>query len=207
MKKKDFLNIINEEISNFDFLNTEDLIREQEITELLTNEDLQKQFICDSLLRRKDKVKISRIADSHITGNWDEGNMDDASNMAILYSLNMEYFYDSQKEPLKFNLNFESDNIGIKVDGWNDAGNWGGTMGDATEPSGESWFSGFDWNDINVTIFTMDGEDAKFIAFENAPPKIQTLFIREYVENFVEGQTLEMRTDDKKETVQDVPYC
>lgn len=207
MITKDFIKIINEEIKNFDFLNSEDLIKEQDLAALLTNEDLQKQFICDSLLRRKDKITISRIVDSYITGNWDESSIEDADRMTVLYSLDIEYLYDSQKEPLKFNLHFEGDDIDISVDGWKDAGQWGGTMADAIEPSGESWFDDFDWGNISVKVYTMDGDDVRFTAFDVAPPKIKTLFIREYVEKFVEIQTLEMRTIDKKDSIQDVPYC
>ena len=201
MKSTDFIQIINEEISNFDFLNTEDLIKEQEVVELLTNEDLQKQFICDSLLRRNDKVKIESIYDSQLTGDWDESNTEDANKMSLLYSLNMEYLYDSGKEPLKFNLHFEATNINISVDGWSDAGNY------STESSGESWFSDFDWGGVSVTMYTMDGDDVNFMAFENAPPRIQTLFIREFVEEFVESQTLEMKTPEQKDSIKNIPYC
>jgi hypothetical protein len=42
--------IINEEISEFDFLGNEQYLKEQEVVDLLKNEDFQKQFICDSLL-------------------------------------------------------------------------------------------------------------------------------------------------------------
>ena len=59
--KNDFVEIINEEIKNFDFLGNDEFLKEQEVTDLLINEDLQKQFICDSLLGRKDKVRVVKI--------------------------------------------------------------------------------------------------------------------------------------------------
>jgi len=207
MNKKDFVKIISEEIKNFDFLGNDEFLKEQEVTDLLQNEDLQKQFICDSLLNRKDKVKIVKITDSFITGNWDETNKEDADRVTLEYSLDMEYIYDIEKKPLKFNLFFQSDRIDINVSGWYDPGNWGGTMADAIEPSGESWYDVFDWNDIGVTLFTMNGDDVKFTAFENAPSKIQILFIREYTQNFIENETLELKTDDLKDNIQNTPYC
>jgi len=207
MNKRDFVKIINEEISNFDFLGNDEFLKEQDVTDLLQNEDLQKQFICDSLLNRKDKVKIAKIVDSYITGNWDEFDKEDADRVSLEYSLDMEYLYDVEKEPLKFNISFNADKIDISVGGWYDAGRWGGTMADAIEPSGESWFDGFDWSDIEVVLYTMDGDDVQFTAFENAPPKIQTLFIREYTQNFIENETLELRTQEVKDKVQNTPYC
>ena len=207
MNKRNFVKIINEEINNFDFLNNDEFLKEQEITDLLQNEDLQKQFICDSLLNRNDKIKIVKIIDSHVTGNWDEFNKEDADRLSLEYSVNIEYLYDMQKKPLNFNLYFQADKIDISVNGWYDSGNWGGTMPDAIEPSGESWYDVFDWDDIDVTIDTIDGNDIKFIAFENAPPKIQTLFIREYTQNFIENETLEFRTNELKDNIHNTPYC
>lgn len=207
MNKRYFIKIISEEINNFDFLGNNEFLKEQETTDLLQNEDLQKQFICDSLLSKQDKVKIAKIADSYITGNWDELNKDDADSVTLEYSLDMEYQYDIEKEPLKFNLSFQSDRIDISVSGWYDTGKWSGTMPDSVESSGESWYDVFDWSDIDVKLYTMNGDEIKFLAFENAPPKIQTLFIREFVQNFIENETLELRTNDLKDNIQNTPYC
>jgi len=207
MNKKDFIKILNEEIKKFDFLGNDEFLKEQEITDLLQNEDLQKQFICDSLLNKKDKVKIVKIADSYINGNWDENNFENANRLSLEYSLDMEYLYDSQKEPLKFNLYFQADKIDISVGGWSDRGRFGGTPDTDIEPSGESWYDGFDWDDINVALLTMDGDKIPFTAFDNAPPKIQNLFIREYTQNFIEYETLDIRTQEVKDKVQNTAYC
>ena len=206
MDKNVFLKIIKEEVSNFDFLGNDEFLKEQEVTDLLTNPDLQKQFICDSLLNYNEKIKVANIDDSYITGNWDEANMEDANSLTLEYSLDLEYTYDSLKDPLKFNITFHADRIDISVDGWNDPGHWAGTMPDSVEPSGEAWYSGFDWGDIEVTLNTMEGDEVDFTVFDSAPPKIQTLFIREYTQNFVENETLQLKTGEK-DKIQDVPYC
>lgn len=202
IQMSELVKIINEEISNFDFLGNDELLKEQETTDLLINEDLQKQFICDSLLNRNDKVKIVKIVESYITGNWDESTTEEANRLSLSYSLDMKYIYDAVKEPLDFNLTFTTDKIDISVDGWQDSGD-----GYTTPPEGDSWYDGFDWNDIDVNIYTMDGDTINFIAFEKAPPKIQTLFIREFTQNFIENETLEFRTPEMRDNIRNTPYC
>ena len=201
MQMSELVKIINEEISNFDFLGNDELLKEQETTDLLINEDLQKQFICDSLLNRNDKVKIVKIVESYITGNWDENKTEETNRLSLSYSLDMKYIYDAVKEPLDFNLTFTADNIDISVDGWSDAGSY------EVAPEGDSWYDGFDWSDIDVNIYTMDGDTINFIAFEKAPPKIQTLFIREFTQNFIENETLEFRTPEMRDNIRNTPYC
>lgn len=206
MNKRDFVRIINEEINNFDFLSNDEFLKEQETTDLLQNEDLQKQFICDSLLGKKDKVKILKIDDSYVSGDWEE-SPENARKLNLTYYLKIQYTYDMTKEPIQFELNFNGDDIDISVDGWYDPGRFGGTTDTDYPPEGESWYDGFDWGDIDVEIFTVDGDEIQFTAFENAPPKIQTLFIREYTQNFIESETLEFRTDDLKDNIRNTPYC
>ncbi len=200
MNQNDFMKIINEEVQNFDFLSNDEFLKEQEVTDLLMNEELQKQFICDSLLNYNEKINVAKIADSYITGDWDEANMGDANSLTLEYSLDLEYMYDSLKEPLRFNITFHADRIDINVDGWSDPGSY------EHAPEGEAWYSGFDWSDIDVTLYTIEGEEVKFTAFETAPPKIQNLFIREYTQSFVENETLQLKTGET-DKIQDVPYC
>jgi len=203
MPKQDLIKIINEELSNFDFLGNEEFLKEQENIDLLKNEDLQKQFICDSLLNKKTKIKVIEITDSRISGNWDEIHSEDADSLTIEYFLNIEYKYDLEQEPIMFGLNFYSDDVRINVYGTHDAGSWANYI----EPSGESWFDGFAWDDIAVTLTTPDGDEIKFVAFEKAPPRIKNLFIREYTEDFITSETLEIRTGEMKDKIQNVSYC
>ena len=206
MRKQDFIKIINEELSNFDFLGNDEFLKEQGNTDLLLDEDLQKQFICDSLLNKKSKIKIVEITDSRISGNW-EDDPENANNLTIEYFLKLEYKYDLEQEPIRFDLNFYSDEVRIGKSGWYDKGSWGGTMADAIEPSGDAWFDGFEWLDIDVTLNTPDVDEIKFVAFEKAPPRIKTLFIREYTQEFITNQTMEIRTGEMKDKIQNVPYC
>lgn len=183
MSKLNIKKIINEEIKNFDFLGNEEFLKGQEDIELLSNEDLQKQFICDSLLKRKSKIKILQIKDATLGGNWDENDFKNANLLTIDYNLHIEYLYDTTKHPLNFDLYFYSDNVGIKVNGNKDIGDY------YTAPYSESWFNYIMWDDINVSLHTDDGDDINFNALKNAPHNIQVLFIREYTESFITNKT------------------
>ena len=206
MIRKDIIKIINEEVSKFDFLGNEDYLKEQEVTDLLMNEEFQKQFICDSLLN-KNKVKTT-VYDSRLGGNWETDNFEDADKVTLEYLLKIEYKYDQTKEPLSFELNFYGDKVDIGVSGWQDRGRFGGTPDTDIEPSGEAWFDKFDWLDIEVILNTTEGDEVKFTAFEKAPPRIKMLFIREYVQSYVGSYTgMDIRTPEMKDKVQNVPYC
>jgi len=204
VKKQEFINIINEEIQEFDFLGNEEHDKEMEVITLIGNEDFQKQFICDALLG-KNSVKIE-VYDSSVTGNWEDEN-EDASRLNLEYLLGIEYKYDQTKEPISFHLDLIGD-ISISKGGWYDPGRWAGTMPDSIEPSGESWFDGFDWGDISVNLSSDNDEEIEFVAFDKAPPKIQTLFIRHFCEAYIENYTnLEIRTPEMRDKIQNTPYC
>jgi hypothetical protein len=207
MFSKDLIKVINEEVGKFDFLGNESYLKEQEIINLLQNEEFQKQFICDSLLERKNKIKTS-VFDSRIGGDWEEDNFEDANKLTLDYFLKVEYKYDQTKEPIMFDLSFYSDNISISKSGWYDKGRLGGTPDTDIEPSGEALFNGFNWNDINVDLNTTEGDEIDFLAFKHAPPRIQVLFIRQFVEDYIGNYTgMDISTPEMKDKVQNVPYC
>jgi len=202
VKKKNLIKIINEEISEFDFLGNEAHSKEEEIINILKNEEFQKQFICDSLLNKKNKIKID-ILDSKIDGNWDE-EPENATKLIIEYLLKIDYMYDQTKEPIQFELNFYGDDVSIRKDEWYNKGN----ISNYIEPEGDVWFSSFYWNDIKVILNTIEGDEIDFIAFKKAPVKIQTLFIREYTQDYIGSYTnLDVRTSEMKDKIQNVPYC
>lgn len=196
---KDLIRIISEEVEEFDFLNNNKDQVEQENINLIKNEDLQKQFICDSLLNRNDKIKITLI-DSSVGGNWNSDNFEDADTLTIEYNADIEYKYDSNTEPIKFNIGFYGGNVGIAVGGSSDTGD------NLTPPSTDAWFYGIDWNDIQVSLFTLDGDDIKFIAFERAPTNIKKLFIREFLLDYITDYT-SMDVRDKLNNNTATQYC
>jgi hypothetical protein len=172
---------------------------EQETIELLKNEDLQKRFICDSLLERNDKIKILNNETASLDGNW-EDDPENANMLSIQYDLKLQYTYDSSKEPLVFNLFFYGDNVSIST-----ADRF--EKGDYYSPSeGESWFRNIEWDDINVELATEEGDEIRFIAFEKAPYNIKRIFIREFVENFISSYT-NMDVRDNIDKSQVTQFC
>lgn len=200
MFDKNLIKIINEEVSNFDFLGNDKYSKERESVDLLLTEDFQKQFICDSLIN---KGKISfRIVDSNLKGNYADDTSNESTYLSLEYFLRISYKYDQTKEPVMFDLNFSSDNIDYSKD------TSASDNGYDTAPSGEDWFNRFNWKDISVNLNTVEGDDVKFIAFEKAPDKIKMLFVREYIETYIEKYTgMEIRTPESKIDINNTQYC
>lgn len=184
MKKSDFIKIINEEISDFSFLGIDDMLKEQEEVELLQDEEFQKQFIIDSITNFKSKIKIIETETAYIQEpDYNKGDDDSGSDIVSLeYYIKIEYSYN--ENPISFALDFVGD-VNLSWDGWHDSGNWGGTMGDAIEPSGELWIDYVEWGDIEPKLRTLEGDEIEFFAFNKAGGKTQELFIRAYVENII----------------------
>ena len=195
---KKLIEIISEEVESFDFLRNEENQKEQEIIDLIKNEDLQKQFICDSLIN-KNKIKII-LNDSSVGGNWNNDSLEDADTLTIDYNIDIEYKYDSNVESINFNLNFYGANVRIAIGGSSETGD------NLTPPSNEAWFYGITWNDIEVSLFTLDGDKVKFLAFERAPKNIQSIFTREMLKDYIENQTsIDIR--DKFNGAEITRYC
>lgn len=193
------IRIINETIEDFDFLANESALKEQEIIDLLKNEDLQKRFICDSLLEKKDKIKILSNETARLGGNW-EDDPENANMLTVEYDLKVQYTYDKTKEPLIMGLYFYGNSVRINVSSEYDRGNY------MSPPEGKSWFNNIEWEDIDVQLLTEDGDDVRFIAFEKAPFNIKKIFIREYVESFITSYT-NMGVQDRIDKSQVTQFC
>lgn len=196
--------LINEELSNFDFLNNENSNEENGVIYLLNDRLLQKQFICDSLLLKKNKIKVIETSDAILGGNW-EDNID--GNLTIEYHLKIEYLYDETKEPLVFNLDFDSDNIEVHKESDYNYGSKGSSIDNSISPSGGDWFNYFNWNAIKVTLSTIDNNDIEFIEYIKAPSDIKVLFIREYTESFIKSASLDIKTKEMNNNIQNISYC
>jgi hypothetical protein len=154
---RNIIKAINEEITNFDFLNNEKHEISLDDIRLMENEDFQKQFIVDFLTGKSDKYEIIDSIEVNLVGDWENINDSDIDNkIGLECNVDLEYSYDINKEPIKFSLLFESDNISV-------------SNGD------------INWDDVNVTLFTPEGDEIKFTAFEKAPDNIRDLFIREFI--------------------------
>ena len=184
MKKIDFRKIINEEISEFNFLGVDDMLKEQEEIELLQNEEFQKQFIIDSITNLRDKIKIIETETANIQEpDYDIHGYGSGDDKAFFeYYIKIEYTYN--EKPIEFALDFNGE-VSLSWGSSYDSGRLGGTPESDIEPSGGLWINYFEWNDIKPILKTISGDDIEFSAFENAGEKTQELFIRAYVEDII----------------------
>ena len=87
MNNKEFIQIINEEITNFDFLNNDKMNKDDEIFQLVSEEAFQEQFIIDSIARMREKIKKSN---EDVDGNE--------------YSVDIEYQFNELEDPINLTV-------------------------------------------------------------------------------------------------------
>jgi hypothetical protein len=206
VKKSDFIKLINEEISNigFDFLGNEQQQEEDKEFRLLSDVDFQKQFICDFLLNKKDKYKVTKVVESNINDWRRDGDLN------ITYGVEISYYYDTTKEPARFGLWFEGENIKYTEKSNYNAGYWAGTMPDSIAPSGGDWLSKVTWKDITVSMHMIDerDDDIKFTAFERAPERVQNLFISHFLSDFIYRYgNISVNTPEQYDSIEKTGYC
>jgi len=160
---KNIIKAINEEINEFDFLGNDRHEMLMENIQLMENEDFQKQFIVDFLTGKSEKYSIIDSIEVKLIGDWKSTEVSEESQLGVECSADLEYTYDISKQPINFSLSFESDNISTS--------------------DGE-----INWGDVNVTLYTMEGDEIQFTAFESAPDKIRELFIREFISDVFEKE-------------------
>jgi hypothetical protein len=182
MRKKDFIRIINEEITEFDFLSNDKHLKEQEDIQLLENKEFQKQFIIDSITRMRDLIKVDN-SDTHISNDPDVQDEDYHNDLMIEANINVEYTYDPSKSPIKFSLSFDGERINYYTDYEYDPGDY------HTQPYGKTWYTEIAWDDIKVELFTDEGDEINFTALDDAPNTIYKLFVRAYIESLIESKT------------------
>jgi hypothetical protein len=183
MANNDIIRIINEEISEFDFLGNREHLKEQENIDLMKNEDFQKQFIIDSILKKREKI-VEKVSDAIVGSKWEVNNED---YLNIEYSSDITYTYDTEKSPIEFALMLSGDKVYFKKGTHSNAGSYD------TAPYHEEWFDDIGWNDIDANLYTKDGDEINFTAFKNANYKIKGIFVREYLEDTIVQKSLEIR--------------
>jgi len=167
MRNKDFIRIINEEVSEFDFLNNDKYKKEQEITDLLQNSEFQKQFITDSITKMRDTIEFDDY--SAYVYNDPDFEYQDYDDLSLEVNCEISYKYKDNENPVKFSLMFLGKNIDYQNDGKNNVG--------------ETKYGDIAWNDISVNLYTVEGDVIDFTAFDNASSDVQKLFIKTYVKD------------------------
>jgi hypothetical protein len=204
MKLKDIYRIINEEIVQFDFLSNESLIKETESVELLSQRNFQRSFIIDSITNMREKINLNNTPEAHITEPDYDENQD---NIDFEYYIEIIYQYqipqnnnnnpipqneDNPITPIPFNIDFSGKPLKIYMDGYSDPGD-----GYTQPPEGDTWMNSVNWSDIEVKLFTPDGQEIPFAELGQASEKTRELFIRAYCESILESN-VNMEVKDRK---------
>lgn len=165
------IKLINEQFSNsFDFLGNDKFNKTQENIDRLENNEFQKMFIIDSLSNNRNKIKITNIDDARISGDWINDDIQSGTLINIHVCLIVDYKYDSNKDSLTFDLCFAGNGISINksIEQYN------------------SWLDLINLNDIDVKLIIDDDNEINFTAFKKSPENIKKIFLREYLEDFIE---------------------
>jgi len=169
LNNENLLSIIKEEIMNFDFLGNDKHSISQEYIDALRNPKIQGEFISDSLLN-KNNIK-TKLSDNKI-------NYYNILNVYVVYDI--EYKIDGLENPLKFSLTFEGENISHNVKTNHEI------EGQYTPEYNDSMIENFEWEDIDVSLYSDEFGDIDFIALDKAPNNITNLFIKHYTKDIIE---------------------
>lgn len=145
--KKKLIKIINETISEFDFLNMEALQEEEDYAQLVNSKNLQVQLIND--LINNDKTKILDWEVDYNTSNIEDINIEDGEQLKYDFGADFNYVYDGKKIPLTI---FMEGNVSYRSSG----SNIGATHFDPPE---YAEIDSVDYSGSNVTLYTGDGDE------------------------------------------------
>ena len=151
------LDIINEEINEFDFLGHNKRQKENDTLATLNDFDFQKQFIIDSV-DNPEKINLNSTK-AKITGDW---RNNDSKDLTVEYRTIVTYEYYKDEE-ISFVLNFVGENI---------------SYNNGTD---DRWFNNIDLSNVVVEYFDSYGKKLDFKAYKAAPDKIKYLFKKKYI--------------------------
>ena len=175
MKNKDIIRIINEEISNFDFLSMDQIREDEEDFNTINSKEFQISFVNDILNNIHDKTKFKEFKDLYKNTNEDDLEIDpDWGNtpLNIEYDLEVKYIYNGKEIPIT--LHFEGKEINYDP-------NIETSRGDYLTPSYERMsYRDIDWGDIELTVYDSEGDDVNFDWLKNNE-KLYYQFVKQLV--------------------------
>jgi hypothetical protein len=148
MKKKNVIRLINEEISDFDYLNINELEKEDNVEGTLKSRDFQTSLVRDLMSNFnnpnifKDKEVIEQ------SSNVEDLEPDSVQRLNVSYIVDFIYNYNGKDMPLAIII--EGKDMWQDLNVVRDEGDW------YTPPSAEASLD-FDWNDFEVKVM-YDGE-------------------------------------------------
>jgi len=159
---KNLIELIKEEVSNFDYLNNDKRVKETEDMSILNKDEFQKKFILDVI-----DGKVNSFVD-----NKDLNSMfrkyGDIKEEFIDLDISINFKYESNI----FDIEFNGDKVSIS-DG---------------ELNNEEDINNINWLQINLILKANNGDTINFKMFNDAPEKIKILFIKSCIkETLIKG--------------------
>jgi len=165
---KKYIKIINEEIN--DILN--------DPTNLFQNNEFQLKFI-NNAINKLNNINFE-IVEGYISNEYEEY---ESGKLSIDITCNVTYKYEPNKI-IKFQIIFTSPNkIEYSIDTDTDKGDY------YTAPYSTSRFTYFEYGDIDVNIYTDDGEEINFNSINNINGYHRSRFIRMFIRSYIENKT------------------
>ena len=156
------IDLIKEEVSNFDYLNNDKRVKEKDDISIIYKDEFQKKFILDVI-----DGKVEAYVDNKDLNSMFRKYGDIQDNFVDLdTTLNFKY------ESNNFDIEFSGDRIDI-LDG---------------ELNNEEDINNIKWLQISLILKANNGDAVNFQMYEKAPDKIKELFIKSCIkETLIKG--------------------
>ena len=162
------INLIKEEV--YDYLNNDKRVKENDILSVLNKDEIQKKFILD-VIDGNNTVK-SYSGDNDLNSMLRKYGDIKENFIDVEVTISFDYTYDSSKEPINFNIEFDGNKVSI-LDG---------------ELNNEEDINNINWLQFSVILKAKNGSNIDFKMFKNAPDKIKELFIKSCIkETLIKG--------------------
>jgi hypothetical protein len=175
MAKKQIIRLINEEISNFDFLGLDEIKQEDSIESVLKSRDFQVRFVNDVLRNFNDGTIFKDKEEIEQSSNVEDLQPDGYEKLNVTYIIDFKYNYQGKDMPLSIII--EGNNVWYDLQVTNDPGDW------YTPPSGEASLD-IDWNDFGVKIM-YDGEIEVELDWLYKNKELYKKFVQMFIGNLV----------------------
>ncbi len=149
---RNLIDLIKEEVSNFDYLNNDKRVKENENISILNKDEFQKKFILDVI----DGKVNPYINNKEINSMFRKYG--DIKDEYIDLDITVNFKYESKL----FDIEFSGDKVNIS-DG---------------ELNTEEDINNINWLQINLILKADNGDTINFKIFNEAPDKIKILFIK-----------------------------
>jgi len=141
--KKNLIRILNEEVSNFDYLSQEQIQEDDNVEQVLKSRDFQTKLVYDlvnswnnpNIIKNKEVIEQS--------SNVEDLEPDSTQRLNVSFIADFKYDYNGQELPLSIIV--EGENMWQDLNVTRDAGDY------YTEPTADATLD-YDWKDIGVKI-------------------------------------------------------